>query len=208
MTLAQMTLANVTLLADKQQKQLLQPAQQDSLLSVVLLAMGSNHHAKANLSAARAMLGQWGDAVFSHLLVNPDYTATPNNPKPDYTNQCAVITLHTPTSLTAFNQHIKDFEHDRQRHHIGHKRQGKVTIDIDVLAVKLALLDNHHLDNYHIDNANLIVTDVITNNVITTNVVANADDKNTASDWLFIASRLPLKSHERQGIHEIKELLA
>lgn len=172
---------------------LLKPEQQHCPLCAVLLSMGSNHHANTNLSSARAMLGKWGDAVFSHLLVNPDYTATPNNPKPDYTNQCAIITLHTPISLTAFNQYIKDFEYCQQRHHTEHKQQGKVTIDIDVLAVKLALADNSHKDPA---------------NVTATHFIATTDYKNAASDWLFIASRLPLKAYEQQGLHEIDELLA
>lgn len=148
-------------------------------VSVVLVAMGSNHHANDNLADARAMLTQLGRAVFTHLLVNPDYTATPSNPKPDYTNQCAIITLDTPISLCAFHQHIKDFERRQQRHDTKHKQQGKITIDIDVLAVQLVLPDEHH--NHQAINSSV----------------------NRTNDWLFIASRLPLKEHERHGVKEL-----
>lgn len=157
-------------------------------VSVVLVAMGSNHHANDNLADARAMLTQLGHAVFTHLLVNPDYTATPSNPKPDYTNQCAIITLDTPISLCAFHQHIKDFERRQQRHDIKHKQQGKITIDIDVLAVQLASQDDILQKKHHAINRNV-----------------NNNNVNTANDWLFIASRLPLKEHERHGVKELLE---
>lgn len=155
-------------------------------VSVVLVAMGSNHHANDNLADARAMLTQLGRAVFTHLLVNPDYTATPSNPKPDYTNQCAIITLNTPISLCAFHQHIKDFERRQQRHDTKHKQQGKITIDIDVLAVQLVLPDDILQKKHQAINRNV-----------------NNNNVNTANDWLFIASRLPLKEHERHGVKEL-----
>lgn len=153
---------------------LLAKHQQHCPLFAIMLAMGSNHNANDNLAHARMMLKQLGETVFSSLLVNADYTATTAQPKPDYTNQCGIVVPYTPINLHTVNQQLKKFESHQHRHHACHQRLGRVTIDIDVLAVRLAMPDdrqNHQGINF--------------------------------AKWLFIPNRLPLKSHECHGVREL-----
>ena len=63
-----------------------------------VVELGSNVQAKHHLQQARAALEvQASSAHWSTELINPDYTATADNPKPPYTNQCGYLKLmHNP----------------------------------------------------------------------------------------------------------------
>lgn len=60
-----------------------------------IVELGSNQKAQHHLKLSRAALeAKAVSASWSTEYINPDYTATPENPKPDYTNQCGYLQLH------------------------------------------------------------------------------------------------------------------
>lgn len=60
-----------------------------------IVELGSNQEASYHLQQCREVLeDQAGQAYWSTEFVNPDYTATAANPKPDYTNQCGYLKLN------------------------------------------------------------------------------------------------------------------
>ena len=67
---------------------------QAQLVTEVLLALGSNYHAEKYLAMVRERLAALGEVQLSTAFQNPDFTATPDLPKPDYTNQCGYLQLH------------------------------------------------------------------------------------------------------------------
>lgn len=109
----------------------------------LLLALGSNHHADKYLPVAHTQLNKLGKVQFSNLFINPDFTATASNPKPDYSNQCAILCLDNPTNLGQLIQQTKQIECDCNRQHYRAKASKTdasirlVSLDIDVLAIKL-----------------------------------------------------------------------
>lgn len=123
-----------------------------------IVELGSNHQASHNLQQARMALMQYSDqAHWSTEYINPDYTATESNPKPDYTNQCGYLTVNqdeqTPQSLGDLVKASKVIEKkiecdfyeadkinqldvDYLLPSISKSRERQVIIDIDILAIK------------------------------------------------------------------------
>ncbi|WP_019672983.1 2-amino-4-hydroxy-6-hydroxymethyldihydropteridine diphosphokinase [Psychrobacter lutiphocae] len=97
-----------------------------------IVELGSNKNANKHLAQARYQLSKLcQQSTWSDAFVNPDYTATANNPKPDYTNQCGLLKIAVGQIDTEeLVQATKAIE--RQ---IGHSCNQQVLIDIDVLAV-------------------------------------------------------------------------
>ena len=91
--------------------------QQQSMMSVALLSLGSNHKAEMYLAYARDAFAKLGQICCSLAFENPDFTATAQQPKPDYTNQCVLLTLLTPMSTATFITKMAQIEKDclRQR---------------------------------------------------------------------------------------------
>lgn len=96
----------------------------------LLIALGSNYQAEIFLNFARQQLATFGKGQFSSVFINPDYR-NPNNPQ--YSNQCAIIFIEKKQLLAKIIQQLKLLEITCQRQ----KNQPLVTLDIDVLAIKI-----------------------------------------------------------------------
>lgn len=148
-------------------------------VTAVLLALGSNYQADYYLPRVRESLAMLGQIQLSTAFQNPDFTATLEQPKPDYTNQCVYISLTSPMRLQQLQQTFKKFESDCNRQRITEAQTSvkKVTIDIDILLIKT------------ISNKNSLSKCLIT-------------DK-TTSKWIIMADRYPFKAHELVGIEKL-----
>uniref|UniRef100_A5WEV1 6-hydroxymethyl-7,8-dihydropterin pyrophosphokinase n=1 Tax=Psychrobacter sp. (strain PRwf-1) TaxID=349106 RepID=A5WEV1_PSYWF len=126
-----------------------------------VVELGSNEAADRHLVQARQCLSQLAkNSVWSTEFVNPDYTATEDNPKPDYTNQCGylIMGVHTALDNPSLGELIKTtkiiekqiqnefFEAQKLSqldvhsviHNMSEPKNRRVIIDIDVLAIKTA----------------------------------------------------------------------
>ncbi|MGP9543828.1 2-amino-4-hydroxy-6-hydroxymethyldihydropteridine diphosphokinase [Psychrobacter sp. AOP7-B1-25] len=145
----------------------------------VVLALGSNYQAEKYLPLARKSLAALGKMRLSTAFQNPDFTATLVQPKPDYSNQCVHLTLNTPMSLQQLQQTFKTLEGDCNRCRQTEPNQvRRVTMDIDILMIRLANTENSLSDN--------IISKPM-------------------SDWVVMADRYPFKEHEKAGIEELTE---
>ena len=143
----------------------------------VVLALGSNYQADKYLPLARQRLAALGAVRLSTAFQNPDFTATLEQPKPDYTNQCVHLTLTTPISLQQLHQTFRTLEGDCNRCRQNKPNQvRRVTMDIDILMIKLANIENSL-------SKNLIFKSI--------------------SDWIVMADRYPFKAHEEAGVKEL-----
>lgn len=122
-----------------------------------IVELGSNQEASHHLQQSRKMLeDQASEAYWSTEFINPDYTATAENPKPDYTNQCGYLKLNQAdqSRLTLgelvkaskviekqIQQHcyeaekINRLEVDELLQSITEPKNRVVIIDIDILAI-------------------------------------------------------------------------
>lgn len=105
----------------------------------VLLALGSNYKAEHHLPRIRKQLAMLGEVQFSTAFQNPDFTATSYQPKPEYTNQCAYLSLNTPMSLQDLQHIFKQFEGECGRQRLSESQilVREVTMDIDILLVNV-----------------------------------------------------------------------
>ena len=173
-------LANLNL--DDLRKCVPEPLQTQSV-SAVLLALGSNYQAETHLPRVREKLAVLGEIQLSMAFQNPDFTATPELPKPDYTNQCVYLTLTSAMTLQQLQQTFKQFESDcgRQRSSESIKNPIKiVTMDIDILLIRLDDKQNS-----------------LSKNIASKKIVENS------KQWIIMADRYPFKAHERAGIEEL-----
>ena len=143
-------------------------------VTAVLLALGSNYQAQKYLPIAREHLAALGQIQLSTAFQNPDFTATVEHPKPDYTNQCVHLALTTPMSLHQLQQTFKQFEWECHRQRLIEQQMPikKVTMDIDILLVRLL-------------------------------IEKNSLSKNNESKWIIMKDRYPFKAHEAAGINEL-----
>ena len=138
MTDNNVALANI----DRLPKQTFEQLQAQTLTAVVI-SLGSNHQAEQHLATVRQKIANLGKMKLSTPLQNPDITATLEQPKPDYSNQCAYLALNSLMTLQQLQQLFKQFENDcnRQRQventDIEQVAIKQVTMDIDILLVKL-----------------------------------------------------------------------
>ena len=143
----------------------------------VVLALGSNYQADKYLPLARQRLAALGEVRLSTAFQNPDFTATLEQPKPDYTNQCVHLTLTTPVSLQQLQQTFRTLEGDCHRCRQTKPNQvRRVTMDIDILMIKLANIENS-LSKY--------------------------STFKSMPDWIVMADRYPFKAHEEAGVKEL-----
>ncbi len=116
---------------------------QAQTVSAAVISLGSNHQAEQHLATVRQSLAKLGEVKLSTAYQNPDITAILDQPKPDYINQCAYLTLNSSMMLQQLQRLFKQFENDCDR-----QRQVKntalkqvvvnqVTMDIDILLVRL-----------------------------------------------------------------------
>ena len=153
----------------------------------LVLALGSNYQAEKYLPLARKHLSALGEIRLSTAFQNPDFTATSEQPKPDYTNQCVHLALTTPMSLQQLQHAFKMLEGDCNRCRQTETNQVRlVTMDIDILLIKLADKENSLSKNS--------VSEPMPDWVVSDWVV---------SDWIVMADRYPFKAHEEAGINEL-----
>lgn len=146
---------------------------QSQTVTAVVISLGSNHQAEQHLATVRKSLGKLGKINLSTVYQNPDITATVDQPKADYINQCAYLSLTSSMALQELKQLFKQFENDCDRQRQVEKTVIKqVTMDIDILLVKLELNENS-LSIY--------------------------DDNN----WIIVKERYPFKAHEIIGVVEL-----
>ncbi|MFK3915354.1 2-amino-4-hydroxy-6-hydroxymethyldihydropteridine diphosphokinase [Psychrobacter sp. NPDC078370] len=143
----------------------------------VVLALGSNYQADKYLPLVRESLAALGEISLSTAFQNPDFTATIQLPKPDYTNQCVHLTLTTPISLQQLQQTFKTLEGDCHRCRQTKPNQvRRVTMDIDILMIKLADKENS---------------------------LSKKSTSKLTPNWIVMADRYPFKAHEEAGVEEL-----
>ncbi len=143
----------------------------------VVLALGSNYQADKYLPLARKRLAALGKVHLSTAFQNPDFTASLDQPKPDYTNQCVHLVLTTPMSLQRLQQTFKSLEGDCNRCRKTEPNQvRRVTMDIDILMIKLANVENS---------------------------LSRKLASKPMPDWIVMADRYPFKAHEEGGVQEL-----
>jgi len=143
----------------------------------LVLALGSNYQADKYLPLARQRLAALGEVQLSTAFQNPDFTTTLEQPKPDYTNQCVHLALTTPVSLQQLQQTFRTLEGDCNRCRQTEPNQvRRVTMDIDILMVKLANIENS---------------------------LSKKFISKSMTDWIIMADRYPFKAHENAGIQEL-----
>ncbi len=147
---------------------------QAQLVTDVLLALGSNYHAEKYLALVRERLSILGEVQLSTAFQNPDFTATSELPKPDYTNQCVYLSLKSPMTVQQLQQTFKQFECECHRQRLIEPSMSikQVTMDIDVLLVKVSIKEN-------------------------------SLSKNCTAKWIIMSDRYPFKTHEKVGIEEL-----
>ena len=112
---------------------------QSQTVRAVILALGSNYQAEHYLSYVREKLATLGCNQFSTAYQNSDFTAKPDQPKPDYTNQCVYLALSESMTLAQLQRIFKQFERECDRQHQAERTAVKrVTMDIDTLLVELS----------------------------------------------------------------------
>lgn len=150
---------------------------QAQMVAEVVLALGSNYQAEKYFLLARECLATLGQIRLSTAFQNPDFTATLEQAKPDYTNQCVHLILAIPMSLQQLQQTFKNLEGDCNRCRQTDSNQvRRVTMDIDILLIKLAEEKNS---------------------------LSNKSTFKPTSNWIVMADRYPFKAHEGAGIKEL-----
>ena len=119
-------------------------------VTAVVLGLGSNFQAEYYLPQVRKSLVKLGQIRLSTAFENPDITATQERPKPNYINQCVHLVLNESTTLIQLRQGLKKLEDQCGRQRETNESSSKqVTIDIDILSVKLENNQNSLSDKMH-----------------------------------------------------------
>ena len=148
----------------------------------LLLALGSNYQAEKYLARVRETLADLGEIQLSTAFQNPDFTATPELPKPDYTNQCIYLTLTSAMTLQQLQQTFKKFESECNRQRLTEAQTSikQVTIDIDILLIRLD------------DKKNSLSRNTVSKKIA-----------KSPNQWIIMADRYPFKAHDRAGVEEL-----
>ena len=151
-------------------------------VTALLLALGSNYQAEKYLARVRETLADLGEIQLSTAFQNPDFTATPELPKPDYTNQCVYLTLTSAMTLQQLQQTFKKFESDCNRQRLTEAQTSikrpieTVTMDIDILLIETAFNKNS---------------------------LSKKEISKSPRQWVIMTDRYPFKAHERAGVEEL-----
>ena len=151
-------------------------------VTALLLALGSNYQAEKYLARVRETLADLGEIQLSTAFQNPDLTATPELPKPDYTNQCIYLTLTSAMTLQQLQQTFKKFESECNRQRLTEAQTSikQVTIDIDILLIRLD------------DKKNSLSRNTVSKKIA-----------KSPNQWIIMADRYPFKAHDRAGVEEL-----
>lgn len=185
---------------------------QSQWLAVVILALGSNYRAEHYLARVHQLIASMGSVQLSTAFQNPDFTATPERSKPDYTNQCVCLHLSRPMRLSTLQQTLKRFEVNCDRQHYSRHAPTdirKVSMDIDILMIKPSeIREDDKAEIEALNHTNMDANNKVTNNKVTSidskKIDASKDD--FRNDWLVMADRYPFKAHEVIGIEELMAL--
>lgn len=150
----------------------------------LLLAIGSNDQADYHLAQAREQLARLGKMVISEPLVNPDFTATPDTPKPDYTNQCVYIDLNKVLSFLELSEYLGAIEVRCQRQR----------------PPDTALVADGSKHKNHPSAAALAVPAI---KLVSLDIDILGFKRQADGQWRLIQRRLPLKQHERIGLQQL-----
>jgi len=154
-----------------------------------IVELGSNQKAQHHLKLSRSALeAKAVSASWSTEYINPDYTATSENPKPDYTNQCGYLQLDpnhnhddgkTPQNLGELVKASKVLEKQIQQDF--HQAEQINQLDVDTLLKSIAEPKNRQV-------------------IIDIDILAIM----TESDGIIaVAERYPFKHHEWVGLIEL-----
>lgn len=140
----------------------------------LVIALGSNDQAQQRLAMVHKGIRQLGKMQLSTAFENADFTATSDQQKPNYTNQCVYLLLNHSIALSQLQTIFKGFEKECGRLRELESKQiiESVAMDIDILMVKAAKAKNSLSANFK-------------------------------KEWTVIAERYPFKDHERVGIMEL-----
>ncbi|PNK59534.1 hypothetical protein [Psychrobacter sp. FDAARGOS_221] len=155
-----------------------------------IVELGSNENANPHLAQARNQLSSLCDQrIWSTAFVNPDYTATIDNPKPDYTNQCGLLVMSEGhQDVLGLIAATKDIER--------HIKQGffdsQPSTSIQTSTSRTKSFDSAASTTTNVKPANRQV-------LIDIDVLALV----TANGVIAINERYPFKNHEWVGINEL-----
>ena len=155
-----------------------------------IVELGSNQKAQHHLKLSRdALEAEAVSAHWSTEYINPDYTATPENPKPDYTNQCGYLQLDpnhnhddddkTPQSLGELVKASKVLEKQIQQDFYQAEQINK--LDVDTLLKSIVEPKNRQV---------IIDIDILAIMTESEGIIA-------------VAERYPFKHHEWVGLIEL-----
>lgn len=161
--------------------------QQPILVGCVFLSLGSNHNACQHLAYAREVIGRLGDMQCSPELVNPDFTATLQQPKPDYTNQCILLSLLNPVDSVEFLAMMAQIEKDCQR-------QRATLPDSEAMTSGKTSANNTEQGDKKLYKPKLVTLDI--------DLLALQPRQQNI--WYRLAERYPFKAHELYGMRALK----
>ena len=160
---------------------------QAQMVTAVILALGSNHRAAEYLSRVREKLATLGKLECSAAFENPDFTATKEQPKPNYTNQCVYLELDSGMSLQQLQQLFKSFEGECHR----------VRESVSILpALSEGSLAQTELSQVVLPPSawRQVTMDI---DIL---LIKSEDSEANDSCWIIMADRYPFKAHENAGI--------
>ncbi|WP_296403008.1 hypothetical protein [Psychrobacter sp.] len=154
-----------------------------------IVELGSNEQASYHLHKARDSIESIAyQAYWSTEFTNPDYTATPDKPKPDYTNQCGYLILNSlhndqqnPPSLGELVKSSKVIEKQIQQDFYQAEKINQLEI-------------NEIIQNLAQPKNRVVIIDI--------DILAIVTDSN---ELIAIKERYPLKHHEWVGLIELHE---
>lgn len=152
-------------------------------VTAVLLALGSNYRADHYLARVHQQLAALGTVQRSTAFQNPDFTATLEIPKPDYTNQCVHLSLTSAITLQQLQQTFKQFEGACHRQRLlptATNNKNKESIQAETASTRQVTMD-----------IDILLVTLSTNN------------ESDSNKWIIMADRYPFKSHESAGIDEL-----
>ena len=160
---------------------------QAQMVMAVILALGSNHRAAEYLSRVREKLATLGKLECSAAFENPDFTATKEQPKPNYTNQCVYLELGSAMSLQQLQQLFKSFEGECHR--------------VRESASILPALSEGSLSQTELSQ---VVLPPSAWRQVTMDIdillIKSEENEASGSCWIIMADRYPFKAHENAGI--------
>lgn len=168
-------------------------AVQESMVTAIIMALGSNHHAEEYLPLVREKIATLGKLECSAAFQNPDFTATREQPKPDYTNQCVYLELDSAIRFQQLQLLFKSFENECHR-----ARELTATLpsssenEQSQLPLHKTILPTHTWRQVTMDIDILLIK--------VKDDSASTDSQQNHDRWIIMADRYPFKAHENAGI--------